>query len=69
MKIANIIKKLFLGPISILWESLYRIRRSFYEYGILKKSYFKVPILSVGNITFGGTGENSIYYMDDRILQ
>lgn len=41
----------------MIWDTSYRIRRSFYEYGILKKSYFKVPIISVGNITFGGTGK------------
>ena len=53
----NIIKNIVLMPISSLWEFLYRARRSLYEYGILKKEYFKVPIISVGNVTFGGTGK------------
>jgi tetraacyldisaccharide 4'-kinase len=48
---------LFLRPLSLLWEVLYRMRRSFYEYGVFKKEYFKVPVISVGNITFGGTGK------------
>jgi tetraacyldisaccharide 4'-kinase len=52
--------KLVLQPLSTLWGFAYRVRRSFYEYGILKKSYFKVPIISVGNLTFGGTGKTPL---------
>ncbi len=51
------VKKILFKPISSLWESVYRVRRSIYEYGILKKAYFKVPVISVGNITFGGSGK------------
>lgn len=53
----SMVKRMFLKPFSLLWESAYRTRRSLYEYGVLKKEYFKVPILSIGNITFGGTGK------------
>lgn len=51
------IKNLALAPLSSLWENVYRLRRSLYEYGVLKKDYFKVPIISIGNVTFGGTGK------------
>lgn len=54
---SKIVEKTVLKPTSLLWGALYRIRRSFYEYGVLKKDYFKVPIISVGNVTFGGTGK------------
>jgi tetraacyldisaccharide 4'-kinase len=53
----KIVHTLILRPLSAIWENAYRLRRSFYEYGILKKEYFKVPIISIGNITFGGTGK------------
>jgi tetraacyldisaccharide 4'-kinase len=46
-----------LAPLSFVWEWVYRIRRSFFEYGVLKKYTFKVPVISVGNLSFGGTGK------------
>lgn len=51
------VKNLVLRPTSALWEGAYRVRRSLYEYGVFKKNYFKIPIISVGNVTFGGTGK------------
>lgn len=53
----SLLKKLFLTPLSWLWASIYYFRRICYDYGILKQRSFVVPIISVGNLTFGGTGK------------
>lgn len=47
----------FLTPVSYLWSAVYRARRFFYNYGIFKQNNFHIPIISIGNITFGGTGK------------
>ncbi len=44
-------------PISVLWESVYRLRRFAYTYGFFQQHQFRVPIISVGNLSFGGTGK------------
>lgn len=46
-----------LTPLALLWEGYYRVRRFFYNYGYLKQNVFQVPIISIGNLTFGGTGK------------
>lgn len=54
---SKIVEKVLLKPTSFMWGAVYRLRRSFYEYGVLKKDYFKVPVISIGNVAFGGTGK------------
>ena len=49
--------KVVLIPFSWLYGAVIWIRNSLYDNGFLKSSGFNIPLISVGNITVGGTGK------------
>ncbi len=49
--------KLLLYPFSILYGIAVSLRNNLYDLNILKSKEFDVPVISIGNITVGGTGK------------
>ncbi len=63
------LKFLFLGPISIIYGIIISIRNFCYENNIFKSKEFDIPIISIGNISVGGTGKTPHTEFLIRMLQ
>lgn len=46
-----------LAPLAFLYGIGVRIRNKFFDWGVLPSEEFDIPVISVGNITVGGTGK------------
>jgi tetraacyldisaccharide 4'-kinase len=70
MKKLRIILAFLLFPLSIIYGILVFFRNKMYDQGILKSHAFKMPLISVGNITVGGTGKTPhIEYLADLLRE
>jgi tetraacyldisaccharide 4'-kinase len=50
-------KNLFLYPLSWIYGFVVYLRNQMYDLGIFRSAEFDVPVISIGNITVGGTGK------------
>ncbi len=53
----NKLARILLFPVSLLYGGLIALRNVLYHYGILKSVQFNIPVISIGNLTVGGTGK------------
>ena len=58
-----------LYPFSLLYGAVTSVRNKFFDWGILSSESFDIPIISVGNITVGGTGKTPFTEYLIRLLQ
>lgn len=49
--------KFLLFPFTLIYASILSIRNLMFDWGLLKSTSFDLPIISVGNISVGGTGK------------
>ena len=49
-----------LAPLEILYRAVVATRGAFYDRGIFGVERFSIPVLSVGNLTVGGTGKTPV---------
>ena len=61
--------KYFLFPFSVLYASILSLRNLMFDWGYLKSTSFDLPIISVGNISVGGTGKTPHTEYLIKILQ
>lgn len=61
--------RLLLWPLSLLYEEAGRLRAWLYAKGILKQKRLNRPVISVGNLTVGGTGKTPmVIWLAERLM-
>src|SRR3981189_1969897 len=61
--------RMLLWPLSLLYGVFVRLRVWLYAKGLLKQKRLKAPVVSVGNLTVGGTGKTPmVIWLAERFL-
>ena len=58
-----------LYPLSVIYWTIASLRRFLYEKSIIKKKRLPKPVISVGNLSVGGTGKTPIAITISKYLQ
>ncbi len=62
--------KLLVSPFSCLYYIITTCRNYLYDNGTKKSFQFSIPLISVGNLTVGGTGKTpQVMYLIERLLE
>ena len=52
--------RLLLLPFALIYGLIIAIRGKLFDWRILPSESFSIPVISVGNLSYGGTGKTSI---------
>ncbi len=59
-----------LYPLSLIFDLITRLRHACFEYGLIPIYRSKLPVISIGNITVGGTGKTPlILFLAEHLVQ
>ncbi len=53
----NMFARILFFPVSLVYGAIIALRNFFYQQGILKSVRFNIPVISLGNLSVGGTGK------------
>ncbi|MDO4763057.1 MAG: tetraacyldisaccharide 4'-kinase [Flavobacteriaceae bacterium] len=53
-------KRWYLYPFSLVYHLITALRNRMYDWGILKSTRFRTPIIGVGNLSVGGSGKSPL---------
>jgi len=67
--LAKLLLQIVLLPFGLLYGLVMELRNRFYDRGIFKSRKFAVPVISVGNLTVGGSGKTPFTIFLARSLQ
>ncbi len=60
--------KIILFPFSFIYGSVIEIRNGLYSGGLIKSNKYNIPIICIGNISYGGTGKTPLVEYLVRLL-
>ena len=57
---AERLARLVLSPLGMIYRGAVRVRSGLYDTGVLRSRASAIPVISIGNITVGGTGKTPV---------